>query len=81
MNWIPRSAALVIMGVVTTIWVANFVAQFVPALNYTSDPLVHGIFMGIVGGALALTRKHGSPDPPTPPAAPPQVNSGQGSGS
>lgn len=72
MNLLPKPLAYTIMGLVTLVWAINFGAQFFIE-SYQSDPLIHGIFMGIVGGAFALTRKSESkpPDPPTAPAAPP----------
>jgi hypothetical protein len=45
-----------IVGAVAVVWVVNFVATLVPALNYKPDPLIHAPFMFIVGGALALKR-------------------------
>lgn len=76
MNLLPKPLAYAVMGLVSLVWAANFAAQFVVE-GYTSDPLIHGIFMGIVGGAMALSRKAGSntgeaPTPPSPPV-PPQV--------
>lgn len=80
MNLLPRPFSHAIMVTVTMVWVANFAIQFIPGSNYTPDPLIHGIFMGIVGGALALTRKGGDPPPPpTPPAptpGPPETSGG-----
>lgn len=72
MNLLPKPLAYTIMGLVTLVWAINFGAQFFIE-SYQSDPLIHGIFMGIVGGAFALTRKSESkpPDPPAAPAAPP----------
>lgn len=83
MNLLPKPLAYAIMGLVTLVWAVNFAAQFFVE-GYTSDPLIHGIFMGIVGGAIALSRKAGNspgegPAPPTPPEAP-QVTSDQGRG-
>lgn len=79
MNLLPRPLAYAIMGLVSVVWAINFAAQFFVE-GYTSDPLIHGIFMGIVGGAMALARK--GPEPPSPPpgpeppAPPPQVTDG-----
>lgn len=68
---LSRPIASAILIVTTLIWVANFVAQFVPGLEYQPDPIYHAVFMSLVGGALALTRKdhHGGTQPP--PADPP----------
>lgn len=77
MNPLPKPLANVIIALVTLVWVINFGAQFVIE-NYKSDPLIHGIFMGIIGGTLALSRKTpGAPPPPDAPPAPPQVTQGQ----
>lgn len=65
------------MVLVSVVWFLNFAAQFFIE-NYTSDPLIHGIFMGIVGGAFALSRKSQGPAvPPPPPPAIPEVTKGQ----
>jgi hypothetical protein len=55
-NLIPRPLAYGIMGLVTLVWAVNFAAQFFVE-GYSSDPLVHGVFMTIVGGAMALAKK------------------------
>lgn len=69
MNLLPRPVASAIIIVVTVVWAMNFLLQFVVE-NYKSDVAINGIFMGIVGGALALSRK-GDPPPAPPPAVPP----------
>lgn len=68
MNPLPKPLAHAIIGLVSVVWAVNFAAQFF-VTDYRSDPLIHGIFMGIIGGALALSRK--SPDVPPPPGPPP----------
>jgi hypothetical protein len=81
-NLLPKPLAYTVMGLVTLVWAVNFAAQFFVE-GYASDPLIHGIFMTIVGGAMALSRKSGNqsetPKPPTPPE-PPQVTSGPSGG-
>lgn len=52
---IPRPLATVIIIVVTLVWAVNFAAQFIVA-DYSPDVAINGIFMAIVGGALALSR-------------------------
>jgi len=47
-----------IVGVVTGVWLANFLAALVPSLNYKPDPAIHGVFMLVAGGALALKRNN-----------------------
>lgn len=55
---IPRPLATAIIVVVTIVWAANFAAQFVVA-DYSPDVAINGIFMAVVGGALALSRRNG----------------------
>jgi hypothetical protein len=46
----------VLIGVVTTVWAANFVAGLaVP--SYEPDQAINAIFMAVVGGLFALGRK------------------------
>lgn len=71
MNLLPRSVASAIIIVVTIVWAANFALQFI-VHDYKSDVAINGIFMGIVGGALALSRK-GADTPAPPPTPPPAV--------
>jgi hypothetical protein len=47
-NWIAVT--------VTVVWACNFLAALIPQLNYKTDPTLHIVFMGIVGGAFALGR-------------------------
>lgn len=68
MNLLPRPVASAIIVVVTAVWAANFALQFLVA-DYEPDVSINAIFMGIVGGALALSRK-GDPPPPPPPPPP-----------
>jgi len=53
---IPRPLANAIIALVSVVWAANFVAQFLVP-GYTSDLAINGIFMSIVGGALLMGRK------------------------
>jgi hypothetical protein len=55
---IPRPLASAIIVLVSVIWAANFVLQFIVP-EYHPDVTINGIFMAIVGGALALSRKDG----------------------
>lgn len=56
----PRVANAVII-VVTVVWVCSFVISvFVPA--YRADPQINVIFMGIVGGSLALKSRKPNPN-------------------
>lgn len=43
-----------VIGIVTGVWALNFVAGLVPQLDYKPDPAINAVFMGIVGGVLAL---------------------------
>jgi hypothetical protein len=72
MNPLPKPLAHAIIGLVTLVWAINFGAQFFVE-GYKSDPLIHGIFMGIIGGTLALTRKTPAGPPPPDAPEPPQV--------
>jgi hypothetical protein len=47
---------MAIIIVVTLVWAVNFAAQFVVA-DYSPDVAINGIFMAVVGGALALSRR------------------------
>lgn len=53
---LPRWLSNAVIGVVTAVWVANFVAPMVVE-GYESDPQLNLVFMTIVGGALALRSK------------------------
>lgn len=70
---IPKSLAVAIVCVVTAVWLANFIAQFL-VHGYQVDGYVHGIFFSVVGGALVASRgssdsaaPKGPADPPDPP--------------
>lgn len=58
---LPRPLALSIVVIMLVIEMVNFGAQFVLD-GYHSDPLVHGLFGLIVGGAMALSRRDSSED-------------------
>jgi hypothetical protein len=51
----PQVANGVIV-VVTVVWVGSFVLSIVLP-DYRADPEINVIFMGLVGGALALKRR------------------------
>lgn len=53
---IPKPLATAIIIVVTVVWAFNFAAQFIVE-DYSPDVAINGIFMAIVGGALALSRR------------------------
>jgi len=53
---LPRPLASAIIVLVSVIWAANFVLQFIVP-EYHPDVTINGIFMAVVGGALALSRK------------------------
>lgn len=55
---IPAPLAHFVIVLVCLVWVANFAAPFVVP-GYSSDPQLNLVFMSIVGGALALSRKKG----------------------
>jgi len=56
----PRIANAVIV-VVTIVWVCSFVLSVVVP-EYRADPQISVIFMGIVGGSLALKARKPSAD-------------------
>lgn len=58
---IPKPLATVIIVLVTVVWAVNFAAQFIVA-EYKPDVAINGIFMAIVGGALALSRGTKKPE-------------------
>jgi hypothetical protein len=51
----PKLANAVIV-VVTVVWVASFVISIIVP-QYRADPQINVIFMGIVGGSLALKSR------------------------
>lgn len=53
---LPKPLAAAIIIIVTVVWAANFVAQFIVD-SYEPDVAINGIFMAVVGGALALSRR------------------------
>jgi hypothetical protein len=53
---IPKPLATAIIVIVTIVWAVNFAAQFVVD-DYSPDVAINGIFMAVVGGALALSRR------------------------
>lgn len=53
---IPKSLASGIIVVVTIVWVANFALPLINP-NWHSDPVLHGVFMSLITGALALSKK------------------------
>lgn len=58
---LPKPLANAIVVLVTLVWVANFVAQFVLP-EYKPDPFINTIFAALVGGALALSKRTGIRD-------------------
>lgn len=56
----PRIANAVII-VVTVVWVCSFVISVVVP-EYRADPQINVIFMGIVGGSLALKSRKAKTD-------------------
>ena len=58
---LPKPLATAIIIIVTLVWAANFAAQFIVE-DYSPDVAINGIFMAVVGGALALSRRSGKND-------------------
>lgn len=50
---LPERLANTIIGVITGVWVANFLAPFVLD-SYETSETINAIFMAIVGGLFAL---------------------------
>jgi hypothetical protein len=59
----PQVANGVII-VVTVVWAVSFVVPIVSP-GYRADPQVNAIFMGLVGGALALKSRSQEGDDPS----------------
>jgi hypothetical protein len=53
---LPKPLANAIVILVTVVWAANFILQFIVP-TYKTDPLIHTAFMAIVGAAFAFSRK------------------------
>lgn len=53
---IPGPLAHFVVVLVCLVWAVNFAAPFFLPV-YQSDPQLNLVFMSIVGGALALTRR------------------------
>lgn len=56
---LSRKTTTLVVGLVSSVWAVNFLAGVVLP-EYEADQAINGIFMAIVGGALAL----GSRKPP-----------------
>jgi RsiW-degrading membrane proteinase PrsW (M82 family) len=48
--------------VVTLVWLASWVAQFIPALAYKPDPQINLIFGTLIGGLFAVPKLLGKAD-------------------
>lgn len=53
---LPKPLASAIIVLVSFVWACNFFLQFL-VTSYHPDVTLNGVFMCIVGGALALSRK------------------------
>lgn len=53
---LPKPLANAIVILVSVVWAANFILQFIVP-TYKTDPLIHTAFMAIVGAAFAFSRK------------------------
>lgn len=58
---LPKPLANAIVILVTVVWAANFIIQFI-VTTYKPDPLIHTAFMAIVGAAFAFSRKDKTED-------------------
>jgi hypothetical protein len=83
---LPKRLAQAIIVLVSLVWACNFGLQFLPGLEWKPDVTINGIFMGVVGGALALSRKGHKDDddpddsPERPPPEPPDDHPWGGQG-
>lgn len=55
---ISDRAANILIGVVTTVWVANIAAGMLQLNGYQPSEAVNGIFLSIVGGAFVLRSRN-----------------------
>lgn len=53
---LPKALASAIIVLVSTVWTLNFGLQFLIP-TYHPDVTLNGVFMTLVGGAFALSRK------------------------
>lgn len=53
---LPKQLASGIIVLVTIVWCINFFAQFLIP-TYHPDVTLNGVFLSLVGGAFALSRK------------------------
>lgn len=65
---LSRSVASAIVVMVSIMYFGNFVLSAIPVLGYKSDPLIHGAFLAITGGAFAMSRKQPEESKSDPPA-------------
>ena len=72
---LPPPLVWFVVGVTTTLWAANLIAGMLP-LDYQPDPYVHGVYMTVVGGALALRRRNEHSEVRPPPAKKPRLAEG-----
>lgn len=76
---IPKPLASAIIVLVSIVWGCNFFLQFVVP-TYHPDVTLNGVFMCLVGGALALSRKD-KDEPPKGGHSKPKAAEDDGDGS
>lgn len=59
---LSKSVMNAIALIVTGVWTLSFLAQFVPALDYSPDPQINLIFGALLSGAFALPKLLGLKD-------------------
>ena len=59
---ISDKTANVVIGVVTVIWAASIIAGIFSINDYNPSESVNGIFLAVVGAALAARHKAGGGD-------------------
>jgi len=62
---LSRKTTTWVVGLVSAVWAVNFLAGLALP-DYEADQAINGIFMAMVGGALALGRKSKDDDDETP---------------
>ena len=60
---ISDKTANIVIGVVTVIWAASILAGIFNLNDYNPSESVNGIFLAVVGAALAARHKSGGGDP------------------
>lgn len=68
---LPRRLVIGIVSVSTCVWLGNFTLPIFD-VHYKSDPTIDGVYMAVIGSALALQHNSAAQNA-RPPAAPPNA--------